>query len=391
MRTFPSAEGFTEVNRVRLVHAGQPYFDTLDQMIRDARESIHIQMYIYDDDDTGQKVAEALKEAVARGVSVYLVADGYASQVMSRAFMDDLMAGGIHFKYFQPLLRSRYFYFGRRLHHKLVVVDARYAMVGGVNISNRYNDMPNKPAWFDFALWVEGEIARSLCVLAWKTWNSFPSYMGRTPCEQQPIHFKFGKDEQCRVRMRRNDWVRGKNQISASYIQLLRGAQKRVVILSSYFLPGRAIRYSLRRAVTRGVRISVILAGRSDVMLAKRAERWYYHWLLQNGIELYEYQKSILHGKLATADDQWMTIGSYNVNDISAHASIELNLDVDDPAFAREIRVMLDNIMLDDCKRITPEDYVRSGNWWIRFVNWGSYVIFRVLLLLFTFYFRQHK
>ena len=124
-------------------------------------------------------------------------------------------------------------------------------------------------------------------------------------------------------------------------------------------------------------------------MLAKRAERWYYDWLLRNGIELYEYQKTVLHGKLATVDDQWMTIGSFNVNVISAYASIELNLDVANPAFAKQTREMLENIMVNDCVLISPEEYKRSKNIFKQLFNWMSYEMFRMTFFLFTFYFKQ--
>ncbi|HZV45232.1 MAG TPA: phospholipase D-like domain-containing protein [Saprospiraceae bacterium] len=390
MKKNPPAEDFTTVNKVKLVRAGREFFDTLLQLIRDAKDSIHVQMYIYDDDETGRSVAEALKEAANRKVSVYLLTDGYASS-MSKEFTVELKAAGIHFRYFEPLMRSKHFYFGRRLHQKLVVVDAKFALVGGINISDRYNDMPEQSAWLDFALWVEGEIVKELCVLAWKTWNAFPRHMGITPCETKPIEFDIPEGERRQVRMRRNDWVRRKGQISASYLQMLNAAKSNVIILSGYFLPGRTIRRSLRKAVLRGIKIKIILAGQSDVMLAKRAERWYYDWLLRNGIELFEYQENILHGKLATADDQWMTIGSYNINDISAYASIELNLEVADPVFAKQTRLMLEKLMLNGCVPITPEKYTRSKNIFKQFINWLSYEVFRVLFFLFTFYFKQRS
>jgi cardiolipin synthase A/B len=389
MKSKPSAVEYTTVNQVKLIHAGKEFFDKLLELIHKATESIHIQMYIFDDDETGQMVVDALKLAVQRKVAVYLLADGYASQSLTRQFIDDLRIAGIHFRYFEPLLKSKYFYLGRRLHHKLVVVDTRWALVGGVNISNRYNDMPDQPAWLDFALYVEGEIALPLCVLCWKAWKGYPSYMNITPCEEKKINFEIPEENRSRVRMRRNDWVRRKNQITATYLQMLNGAKTKVIILCSYFLPGRAIRNSLRKAVKRGVIIKVVMAGRSDVMIAKRAERWYYDWLLRNGLELYEYQKNILHGKLATADDSWMTIGSFNVNDISTYASIELNLDVDDPGVTRQTREMLEEIMQKDCIRITQEQYARSKNMFQQFLNWLSYRTFRTIFFLFTFYFKQ--
>lgn len=379
---------YTSTEKLRLVRGGSEYFHLLLSLINSAVESIHIQVYIFDDDQTGKNVAEALKEAVKRNVQVYLMADGYASQVMSGSFIKELKQGGIHFRFFQPIFKSKYFYFGRRMHHKLIVVDAKYALAGGVNIADRYNDLPGKPAWLDFALYAEGEIAKQLCVLCWKSWKGYPLNMGLTTCEEKPAGTTTGNNG-ARIRMRRNDWVRGKNEISASYIEMLRKAQQEVIILCSYFLPGKIIRREMTAAIKRGVTIKVIAAGFSDVMLAKRAERWLYDWLLRKGIELYEYQNNILHGKLAVCDDKWMTVGSYNINDISAYASIELNLDVKDRAFVSGTRQMLENIIVEDCERITPEHHIKTKNIFKQFARWFSYGFIRLVFYLFTFYFRQ--
>lgn len=386
-----AATQYTALNKVQLIRGGKPYFDLLLQLIRSAKESIHLQTYIYDDDETGIRVAEALKAAVARNVQVHVLVDGYASQVLKQSFIDDLRNSGIHFKMFEPLFRSKNFYFGRRLHHKIVVTDARYALVGGINISNRYNDMPGEPAWLDFALFVEGEIARELCVLCWKTWFGFSTGMNITPCEEKEIVYALSPEEACLVRMRREDWVRRKNQISRSYIEMLRNAQRQVIILSSYFLPGATIRRLMSQAAKRGVKIKVITAGRSDVMLAKYAERWMYDWLLRNNIELYEYQKNILHGKIAVCDSEWMTVGSYNVNNISAHASIELNLDVKNKKIASYTETVLENIMANDCLYITKEIHARNKNLIKQFVRWFSYGFIHTLFRLFTFYFKQKE
>lgn len=375
---------------MQLIRGGRAYFDKLLQLIGNAKESIHLQTYIYDDDETGRLVADALKEAVQRNVEVHLMADGYASQAMSKSFIAGLKNAGIHFRFFETFFKSRYFYFGRRMHHKMTVVDTRYALVGGVNISNRYNDMPGQPAWLDFALFVEGEVARELCVLCWKSWKSYPVNMGITPCEEKQVTFDFLPEEQSEVRMRRNDWVRRKNQISSTYVKILRSSRSEVTILCSYFLPSIFIRRQMANAIKRGVTIRVIAAGDSDVKVAKNAERWLYDWLLRNGIELYEYQKNILHGKMAVSDEEWMTAGSYNINNISAYASIELNLDVRNPAFAKETRQVLQEIMEKDCTRITFEQHIKTNNIFKQFNRWLSYQFIRTVFYLFTFYFR-HK
>jgi cardiolipin synthase len=128
-------------------------------------------------------------------------------------------------------------------------------MVGGVNISNRYNDIPGSLAWLDFALHVEGEIARELCVLCWKTWFGFSQKMKITPCEEKQIVYDIKPDERSPVRMRRQDWVRGKLDISRTYAEMLRTSKSQVTILCSYFLPGKLIRRLMRAATKRGVKI----------------------------------------------------------------------------------------------------------------------------------------
>jgi cardiolipin synthase A/B len=273
----------------------------------------------------------------------------------------------------------------------VVVADMQYAMVGGINISNRYNDMPGKPAWLDFAMYVEGEIALELCVLCWKSWFGFPTKMKITPCEIKEITYNIKSEQTSFVRMRRQDWVRRKMDISKTYLEMLRNAKSEIIILCSYFLPGKQIRRLLTQAAGRGVIISVITTGRSDVMVAKYAERWLYDWMLRRNIQLYEYQRNILHGKIASCDAEWVTIGSYNINDLSAYASVELNLDVKNEKTVQETDSVLRNIMSMDCIHITEERHEKTKNVFKQFTRWVSYHLLRLLLYLFTFYYKQRS
>jgi cardiolipin synthase A/B len=384
-----SVAGYTIGNRVRLVRGGEQYFNELLGIINDAKESIHLQTYIYDEDDTGRKVGEALAAAAKRNVQVYLIADGYASRAISAGFIKFLTDSGVHFRFFEPVFKSRSFYFGRRLHHKLIVADAAIAMVGGINISNHYNDMPGHPGWLDFAVLVEGPIARELCLLSCKTWKGFQQGQNVTTCVNR--NPDFAGDDGNMVRMRRNDWVNSRNQISRTYTQMLASSKSHIIILCSYFLPGNIIRNRLRRAAKRGVKVTLIVAGKSDVKIAKNAERWMYDWLLRHNIEICEYQANVLHGKIAVCDTEWLTIGSYNINDISAYASVELNLDIKNAAFAKEVERTLQKIIQEDCVLITSENHAKSKNAFTQFFRWCSYQIFRATFFLFTFYFKQHR
>ena len=389
-RNRKSRDGYSIWNTVKLVRGGKEYFDCLIQMIVNAKESIHIQTYILSDDETGVMVTNALKEAAARNVKVYVMVDGYAFRSLSKRFISDLRKAGVHFKFFEPLFKSRYFYFGRRLHHKIVVVDTGFSLVGGLNITDRYNDIGGNKAWLDFALYSEGEVSRELCILCWKTWNGFPFNMGLTPCEQNASLITKPGSKTCEVSVRRNDWVRRKNEISSTYVNMFRNATSQITILCSYFLPGRVIRRHLAAAANRGVKITVITAGTSDVRVAKFAERYMYKWLLKHNVSIYEYQPSILHGKIAVCDRNLVTIGSYNINNISAYSSIELNMNIRDASFANETENLLQSIASRDCRLITQEYQSRTTNVFKNIGRWLSYEFIHLALYISTFYYK-HK
>jgi cardiolipin synthase len=172
---------------------------------------------------------------------------------------------------------------------------------------------------------------------------------------------------------------------------MLHRAQEEIIIMSSYLLPGRMIRLALSKAIKRGVKIKLIVSGISDVDFAKAAEKYWYPWLLKNKIRIYEYQPRILHGKLSVYDNKWVTVGSYNVNNISAYASIELNMDVLDQNFATQTTEKLNRIISEACVEITLDRYKRKTHIFARFWYWLSYEIYRLIVYLFTFYFRQSE
>lgn len=385
-----SAYNYTLHNNVQFIYGGKQYFDLLKMLIHKAVYTIHLQYYIYDDDETGMEITDVLIEARKRNVQVFLLVDGYASKKLSASFIKKLKDAGIHFRFFEPLFKSNHFYFGRRLHHKLAIIDAKQALVGGMNISNRYNDMPNEHCWLDFALQIEGEIAQELCSICEQFWKKYQK-IDTIACKQLVPKNYFKNLGICQVRIRRNDWVQRKYQISNSYVEMFRTTSSHITILSSYFLPGTLFRKKLSQLAKRDVKIRVILAGPSDVMLAKHAERYMYNWLLKNNIEIYEYQKTVLHGKLAVCDSKWLTLGSYNVNNISAYASIELNLDVQNELFSQQVEKELEEIIDKDCMRITKDAFYRNTNIFSQFIRWASYEIIRIFLFLFTFYFKQER
>lgn len=379
--------GYSRHNQAWLIRGGRGYFAAMEELIRGAANSIHLQTYIYDDDRTGSYIGGLLCEAAARGVAIYMLVDGYASRGLSQAFIDRLQSSGIHFRYFEPLFRSESLYIGRRLHHKILVVDAQQALLGGLNISDRYNDLPGEPAWLDWAVRTHGEAAYELFLLCTLRWARRPTQAARI-LREHPIPLPDTRLD-CPIRVRQNDWVNRKVQVTKSYAELLRSAKTDVIIMSSYFLPGRGMLRAIRRARTRGVKVRLIVAGLSDVPIAKSAERYLYRRLFRCGVEVYEYRPNVLHGKIAVRDAAWATAGSYNVNLLSAFVSVECNLDIDQEAFGQTVCRALEEIMAVDCSIVTERDFSTRYHWWHRLVQWLSYECMRLVFFLFTFYFRQ--
>ena len=376
-------------NTIKLVPGGAGYFDLLENMISAAKHSIHLQVYIFDEDETGKRIAALLIAAAARGVKVYVLLDGYASKNLSKEFTDNLLNAGIHFRMFEPIFKSKGFYFGRRLHHKVVVTDAFHCLVAGLNISDRYNDTTEARAWLDWALYAEGAVAEALarvCIRRFKARIPIKD----TEVDETPLKV-YATDKECDVRVRINDWVDRKREITNSYLEMFKTATSHVTIMSPYFLPGELMRRRIQQAVKRGVKIKVIQAGISDIALSKYAERYLYRWLFKNKVQIFEYQKTVLHGKIAVCDGRWMTIGSYNLNNLSAYASIELNLDVDSAAFARKTERRLQEIVETECVEITEAAYDKGTSVLEHVLQKMAYNALRVILFLFTFYFKQRE
>ncbi len=379
VRPVNDSQSYTFGNSVKLIRGGCEYFNILEELIVKARNTIHFQVYIFDDDETGRRIANALKTAALRGVKVYIMLDAYASKDLSSSFINDLTLTGIHFKWFAPLFKGKKFYLGRRLHHKVVVTDSYHSLVAGLNISDRYNDTEKGIAWLDWALFAEGPIAGVLASTCVRRYNArVHATLNDKPT---PIGVE-GLVNACAVRARANDWIGRKREITKTYLEIFRTSTKSITIMSPYFLPGSVFRKAIRQAASRGVKIKVILAGVSDISTSKYAERYLYRWLFKNNVQIFEYTRAVLHGKLAVSDTKFVTIGSYNLNNLSAYASVELNLDVADDRLAVSVEGCLTDIIQKDCKTITEEEYYRTTGWIAHVVQKIAYNLLRLAALI---------
>jgi cardiolipin synthase A/B len=374
-----ASSSFTYANHVQLIRGGEEFFQMVNSKIDEAEISIYLQFYIFDEDETGRSVAHSLIAAAKRNVSVYVLLDRYASNNISSDFIQELKEAGIHFHWFTSFFKNRHFYIGRRLHHKVIVIDSTKSFVCGLNISNRYNDVDGNVAWLDWATYTEGATSLQLEQICKKRIGDHSLAIIRNDGTASN-----GNDYSLKVCV--NDWVSRKSEITTSYLKAIRAATTSIHIMSPYFLPGHQFRSALKQAAKRGVTIQLVLAGNSDIPLGKYAERYMYEWLLMNNIQVYEYQPSILHGKIATCDGAWSSVGSYNVNNLSAYASIELNLEIKNQHFAHHVQSQLNEIIRNDCKQITKQVYHYETNRWKRLVYGSMYNFMRLMSFIFTFH-----
>lgn len=378
-------QAFTH-NSIRILQSGQPYFARLFQLIEEAKYVIHLQFYIFDLDGTGRLVLGALKEAAKRGVKIFVVVDAYASDQINPETSAEFTDHGIHIKRFSPINYKGGIKLGRRLHHKIVWVDGKWALIGGINIADKYSGFHGKEPWLDFALEISGPVCiniKKVCdEVLHKQWlkQAYRNYKPELHKENLPYL----------SRVIQNDFFRRRLQISASYRQAIRHSHESLIIVASYFLPGNGLRRLIKRACDRRVKVTIILVGMSDVPFIKPAIIWLYDWMFRNKITVYEWQRSVLHGKLAVVDHQWVTLGSFNLNELSDYGSLELNVEVNDQHFAVETEKYLQKIIDEGCKQIQPETYRKQKNWMIQFSRWFSYQLVR-MALRFLFLFMQLK
>ncbi|HUX58731.1 MAG TPA: phospholipase D-like domain-containing protein [Bacteroidales bacterium] len=376
----PSRHDYKNGHSVELLRSGKSYFDRCGKAIDEAKDYIHFQTYIVDDDETGRRIVDALIRAAGRGVKVYFLLDAFGGGTFSKDLIIKVEEAGIQFRKFSPGLITKGFQLSLRLHHKVLLVDGAVVIIGGMNVANRYHGTSEMKEWLDFAILIKGpECAHVLFILK-RLWNK--AFISRKDRSRETLHDPVSYDDDVKVKVLQNNWFRNKIEILKSYRSALKHAQDRMIIMASYFLPGRNERKLLRNASRRGVDIKIVLAAESDAPVFKRATSFLYDFILRNNIKIYEYLPSNLHAKVATVDGNWTTIGSYNLNHLSDYGSVEMNADILDTSFTRQFEEILLEIIDKDCRQVTFEEYIQRKTWLYQLSGWFSYQMIRILMRL---------
>ncbi len=360
--TFPNDTDDSEY--IELVHSGEDYFLRLEKLIERAEKEIHLQTYIFENDETGNRIAACLKEAAQRKVKVYVLLDAYGSSALPDSFAEDLIRHGIFLRFFSPFFSLNNFYIGRRMHHKIVVADGKIALIGGINIADKYHGAAASEPWLDYAVQLNCPAAENLQKLC-----SDYFFKKRGPKKILPVLHSAGS---ALVGILQNDWLRGKTEVCDAYTNAFIHAEKEIGIVGSYFLPGSIMAKALKKACKRGIKITVILAGISDVPLVRRATEHLYSSLLGDHMKIYEWNRSVVHGKAAVVDNKWSTVGSFNLNSLSCYGSIEMNVEIHSVEFAENLRVDFEKV-IGECTEITKGGLKQRASIFNKLGNWVSY------------------
>ena len=347
-------------NRLELIESGEARLLLLLDLIAGAEKCIKILMYMFNPDEAGEKVRDALVDAARRGVEVRLLIDGFGS-ASPPEFFDVLNEAGAEECVFNPSYGRRYLL---RNHQKLVIIDDRVAIIGGANIDRTYMSDRGSKHWRDLWLTIEGpEVAMpsryfdTLFRWSMRTRPGF-QYLRRQLAEfsewRGPLQWKFSGPLSMR-----NSWWRSIGR------DIRRGS--RLDMIFAYFAPPGAMVRRLGRIGRRG-RARIITAAKSDNNATIAAARHSYSRLLRRHVEMYEYQAAKLHTKLAIVDDI-VHIGSSNFDYRSLYINLEIMLRIKDAGFAAALRSYFER-ELDDCTWITPELHKRRSNPWRR-LKWA--------------------
>jgi cardiolipin synthase len=383
---------------MRLLQGSREFFPALVADMEAAQTQIYFETYIFDTAASGQVVAEALMAAARRGVAVHLVIDGLGSRDLSMDWKAKLAQAGVQLRVFSPpgrwllLMRQQW----QRLHRKLCAIDGHIAYCGGINVLDDFHD-PNHGALeqprLDFSVRVSGQLAAHIDAACQALWLKLQSQAGHkktnTAMALAGIQSKADalrglgrKPKQAALVLRDN--LSQRRSIERSYLRAIARARQEVLVANAYFFPSRKLLAALCHAAGRGVQVRLLLQGRYEYFLQAHASRAFYARLLQAGVEIYEYEASFLHAKVAVIDAHsprsWATVGSSNLDPLSLLLAREANVVSRQRDFAQDLQTRL-QAALAQGRRVLPA-HLAQRPWHERLFDKLAYALARSMVWL---------
>lgn len=348
-------------SNIEIINNSSSFFQKVISMIRSAKESICIEFYEIASDKFGILIRDELYKKLNEGVKVRIIYDSIGSRLSSKIFFDDMRKKGIKVIEYNPIrILSSIRRWFRRDHRKIMIVDFSKAMVGGFNLSLDY--VPyyfGGSNWKDFGVYFEGEAVSKLLEIFKETWLS---------CGGDDFDMKKVEGGNVPVSFSWEFGIRNIHSVRRAYKYAMDNAKNHIYITNAYFLPDRLIYRCLKRAVMRGVDVKILLPYKTDHPYVRLASFHIVKNLLKHGIEVYEWQKEVLHSKTCVIDNFWCSIGSHNLDHMSLHYNLELNINIFDEKIGTEMRRLFEEdlknskkILIEDIKRLPLSTKIASN------------------------------
>lgn len=366
----------TCAHEMRLLIGGVDLFATMIEAIDAAHTEVLLETYIFSFEGVGADVAQALMRASQRGVHVCVVIDGVGTGELPHVWAKSFAQSGVQVRVFSPIVGLNFWMpqHWRRLHRKLCVVDHKVAFCGGINILDDYFD-PHKHGLLsfprlDYAVCMRGPLVSAVHATMMQLWSriealrairdqQLSSVLEALRGATQSLHLPILGEAQLVLR----DNVRYRSNIERTYCKAIGAARHDITLANAYFFPGLRLHRALIMAARRGVRVRLLLQGQYEYFVPYRATRQLYGQLMAVGVEIYEYQASYLHAKVAVIDGKWLTVGSSNLDPFSLLLSREANVVAHDPPMAQTLQASLDSAIDQGATRVDSYDYLSRGLW----------------------------
>jgi cardiolipin synthase len=314
----------TGIDSLDILEDADDYYGDLLEHLREAKHHIHIQTYVWRDDETGRQFLDAICEAAKRGVKVRLLIDELGSFDTDEAFFQPLISAGGEFSWFYTIhpRRNRYF-LNLRNHRKLQIIDGNRAYIGGMNVGRDYEGKdPELGEWRDLQVCVTGAAVNDLQEIFANDWffaterefSGDDYFAAPARSSTMPALFvESGPDSE-------------RKPFLKSVILLCNYAGKSIDLFTPYFVPVSSLVAAFQIAAARGVRVRLMISEKNDHRYLVKIGRSYYEELMEFGVEIYEYSEAIHHAKAIIVDDRWLMVGSANLDARSIDLNFELNL-----------------------------------------------------------------
>lgn len=330
-------------NKTDIFTSGEAFFQSLINDISHAKHHIHIDMYIWEDDTIGNKVADALIAKAKEGVAVRVVYDDVGCWRVPQRFFNRMSREGISVQPFMPVrfptLTRRVNY---RNHRKVIVIDGQVGYIGGMNIADRYVHGIGDQEWRDTMLRIVGGAVYGLQRTFLIDWY-FVSRTLITDSDYYPP-VKLQQPNDCVAQVVTSSPAADFPNIMQGYVRIIMEAQNYVYIQTPYFMPNEPVLFALKTAALGGVDVRIMVPERCDAFFVEWASRSYLREVVEAGVKVYLYRAGFLHSKTLICDDSIVACGSTNVDFRSFENNFEANIFIYNEVEALRHK----NIFLDD-------------------------------------------